>query len=120
MLGHSKVTSLIPKLFLIKKKKLLIKKKMDSYRELSGEKCEVSEPNPLDIPNLRNASLNTLEHGHRENIRSFQRFISDHNRVDEAMELTNEYLKAGNDMNQSEMVDKESLTSREFGCRRRN
>ena len=90
------------------------------YTDDSDEEGEVLIPNPTDIPDLRGASDLTIEHRFRESIRSFQRFICDHYRIDETIVLTKAHLRKGDGVNQTEMVEKESSKSRIFGCRPTN
>ena len=70
---------------------------------------EVVETNPMDTSDIRDAPLKTLEHRFRESLRSYQRFISNHYRIDETIVLTNAYLKKGDGIRQTEMVEKKVL-----------
>ena len=72
----------------------------------TDEEGEVVIPNPMDIEELRGASDITIEHRFRESIRSFQRFICNHYRIDETIVLTKAHLKKGDGFNQTEMVEK--------------
>ena len=81
----------------------------------SDDDGEVLIPDPTDIPDLVGALDVTVEHRYRNSIQSFQRFICDHYRIDETVVLTNAYLRKGDGLRQTEMVEKESSKSRIFG-----
>ena len=70
----------------------------------SDEESEGVEPNPLDIPDLRDATLQTLEHRHRNSIRAYQRFLAYHYRIDETIELTNAHVRIRRGVNQANLV----------------
>ena len=59
----------------------------------SEEDGEVTIPNPMEEPDIRDAPLATLEHRFRESLRSYQRFICNHSRIDETIVLTNAHLR---------------------------
>ena len=75
----------------------------------SEEEGEVITPDPMEAPDIRNATLQSLEHRFRETLRSFQRFICNHYRIDETIELTNAYLRKGSGSSRSELVEKNVL-----------
>jgi hypothetical protein len=63
----------------------------------------------MDSPDLRDAPSDSQEHRFRESIKSFQRFICDHYRIDETIVLMNAYLSKGDGINQTELVEKRVL-----------
>ena len=65
--------------------------------------------NPMEEPDIRDAPLATLEHRFRESLRSYQRFICNHYRIDETIVLTNAHLRKGDSARQTEMVEKRVL-----------
>ena len=79
------------------------------YAPDSDEEGELVKPNPMDIEELRGASDLTIEHRFRESIRSFQRFICNHYRIDETIVLTKAHLRKGDGYNQTEMVENRVL-----------
>ena len=82
---------------------------MNPYTGDSDEEGEVVHPNPMDAPDIRDASSETLEHRFR-GLKSYQKFICNHYRIDENIVLTRTYPRKGDGFNQT----------RKFGCRPKN
>ena len=66
------------------------------YAGDSDEERAILKPNSLDldIPYLRDASLDTLEHRYRVSIRAYQRFLTHKSRIDETMEISNTHRRS--------------------------
>ena len=75
----------------------------------SEEEGEVAIPNPMEEPDIRDAPFKTLDHRFGESLRSYQRFICNHYRIDETIVLTNAYLRKGSGLNKSELIEKNVL-----------